>query len=40
MMRLAGTDTARLRQIQIARNFKKGWVHYAAQAAAEKQSAA
>jgi hypothetical protein len=35
-MRLAGADTARLRQIQIARGFKKGWVYYAAKAAADQ----
>jgi hypothetical protein len=38
-MRLAGADTARLRQIQVARNYKKGWVYYTAKAAAEQAAA-
>jgi superfamily II DNA or RNA helicase len=39
LLQYAGADTARLRQIQVARNYKKGWIHYAQQAAAEKQTA-
>ena len=33
----AGTDPARLRQIQIARGYKPGWVRYALREAHEKQ---
>jgi hypothetical protein len=34
----AGTDPARSRQIQVARGYKRGWVRYARQDAAEKQN--
>jgi superfamily II DNA or RNA helicase len=36
LLQHAGTDRARLREIQIARGYKPGWVHYAAEEAEEK----
>ena len=35
----AGTDPARLRQIQTARGYKRGWVQHALQEAAERRAA-
>lgn len=40
LMQHAGADPARLRQIQLARGYKRGWLHYAARDAAEKQRGA
>ena len=37
LMQHADGDPARLRQIQAARGYKPGWVHYAVRDAAEKQ---
>ena len=36
LMQHADGDPARLRQIQAARGYKRGWVHYAVRDAAEK----
>jgi superfamily II DNA or RNA helicase len=36
LLQHAGTDRARLREIQLARGYRPGWVHYAANEAEEK----
>jgi hypothetical protein len=40
LLRRADGDLARLRQIQVARNYKAGWVHYVMRESAEKRGAA
>lgn len=39
LLRRADGDLARLRQIQVARNYRPGWVHYAMRETAEKRGA-
>jgi hypothetical protein len=40
LLQHADGDAARLRQIQVARGYKPGWVRYAVAEAAEKRAAA
>lgn len=40
LLQRAAGDPARLRQIQVARGYKAGWVRYAVREAAEKRGAA